>query len=231
MDTYPVKYPEVIGEFDTVKELLDGTSIARFGDGELKIVWGAGYAREKPNKRLTDELRHIIWNTNKYCAVGIPTMDIQGPKYDNWLRHKRRFSRVIDHDSDLSYYSAFISRPDSAPWINTIEYARLVESLWAGKRTTVIAEPENSLVKLIMMTAKDFKLIECPHEGAYAEIDAFEREARKGDPEVIVMSVGPTATALAHRLSERGLHAIDLGSAGGFLRKLLYPSNKGPKRT
>jgi hypothetical protein len=38
---------------------------------------------------------------------------------------------------------------------------------------------------------------------------------------VTVLSVGPTATVLANRLAARGIQALDLGSAGGFLLRLL----------
>jgi hypothetical protein len=39
-------YPRVIGEFETIKKLLKGFSIARFGDGEFKMAAGKGYRRE-----------------------------------------------------------------------------------------------------------------------------------------------------------------------------------------
>ena len=85
------KYPAVVGEFDTVRAIVAGASIARFGDGELKILDGHGYSREAPNKRLTAELRSIIDKPNPGCLIGIPTMDPAGTKYHNWMRHEARF--------------------------------------------------------------------------------------------------------------------------------------------
>ena len=41
-----LEYPPVAGEFETVEQILNGRSIARFGDGELKMMEGKAIARE-----------------------------------------------------------------------------------------------------------------------------------------------------------------------------------------
>ena len=40
-------------------------------------------------------------------------------------------------------------------------------------------------------------------------------------PDIVILSAGPTASCLANRLARAGVQAVDLGSAGGFLLKLL----------
>jgi Domain of unknown function (DUF1792). len=222
-----VTYPEVRSEYETVAELLKGKSIARFGDGELKIVYGAGYVRAEPNEALTHELRKVLQKPHPNCLVGIPTMDREGPKYDNWLRHKRRFSRVLS--KNVQYYSAFISRPDSAPWIMTHSFALEMQQLWEGKNVAVICEPDNSILPVIKMSALDVAHIECPHREAYFHIDDFQDAIIRYSPDIAILSIGPTASCLANRLAGDGIQAIDIGSAGGFLRKILMPSNKSRK--
>ena len=54
MDESPLIYPAVAGEFETIDKVLQGVSLSRFGDGELKIMHGAGYSREPKNQDLTD---------------------------------------------------------------------------------------------------------------------------------------------------------------------------------
>lgn len=220
-----MNYPAVKGEFETVKEILTGKSIARFGDGELKIVYGSGYVRAEPNKELTAEIREVLRKPNPMCLVGIPTMDRDGAKYCNWERHIRRFSRVVS--PNIKYYSAFISRPDSAPWINTAEYALLLCSVWANRRVVIVCETGNSLLHMVTRTAAHVEHIECPSREAYAHIDEYEKVVVKRAPDLAVLSLGPTATCLANRLAKRGVQGLDLGSAGGFLRKLLDPKKKG----
>jgi len=223
-----VEYPQVIGEFQTVEELLRGKSLARFGDGEFKLIDGKAYLREPASEKLAAELLDVLQRPAANCLVGIPTMDLNGPKYENWMRHRDRFAKIIHHEGHEGrsevrpvYYSAFITRPDSAPWINNLKYARLVEQLWKGKRAAVLSERDNSILKVVRLSAKKLKHVECPHREAYAEIDALERALVRAKPEIALLSCGPTATCLANRLASRGIQAVDIGSAGGFLLKLL----------
>ena len=41
-----IEYPPVAGEFETVRKLYKGRSIARFGDGEVKVMERHVYTRE-----------------------------------------------------------------------------------------------------------------------------------------------------------------------------------------
>lgn len=214
-----MSWPEVLGEFDTIRELLRGRSLARNGDGECKIAHGSGYSREPANERLTHELRQVIHDPHPACLVGIPTMDQAGPKFENWTRHKRRFEQLLN--PAIQYGSAFVTRPDSAPWIEVREFGELVQSLWAGKRVAVVCERKGSMMRAVKMLSRSALHIECPKFEAYAQISRLQREVEAFAPEIAVLSAGPTATCLAHRLAARGIQAIDMGSAGKFLLRVL----------
>jgi hypothetical protein len=211
-------YPRVVGEFDTIRKLLDGYSIARFGDGELKMAYGQGYVRQPGSFELMTELLSVLQKPSKKCVVGIPTMDPEGPKYQNWTRHAPRFLGVL---AKRQYYSAFISRPDSSPWIRTHEYAKLVEELWKGKKTVVMCERKGSMHGAVKIAASKTVHVECPSHLAYDAIDRLYEEVVSHRPDIAILSAGPCATCLADRLSASGIQAVDLGSAGGFLRRLL----------
>lgn len=213
-------YPQVIGEFKTVDAVLTGKSLARFGDGELKLMDGKGYFREPESAELGGELLHVLQRPAANCLVGIPTMDPAGPKYAGWIRHADRFAKLLRPDC-VQYYSAFVTRPDSAPWINSMTFAFKIRDLWKGKRVAVLAEPGNSILKAVKLSAKKVKHVPCPHREAYAEIDRLEAAITGGKPEIALLSCGPTATCLANRLALRGIHAVDIGSAGGYLLRLL----------
>lgn len=219
MEESPLIYPAVAGEFETIDKLLKGFSLARFGDGELKIIHGAGYSREPSNQRLTEELRESFLNPYRRCLVGIPTMDPRGPKYENWTRHAARFNAIAV--PGYPYVSAFVTRPDSAPWINCREYAEKVQAIWAGKRVAVVCEDSGSMVKTVRLAARRVAHITCRRHRAFARIDKLEQKVMRADPDVAILCAGPTASCLANRLSMRGVQAIDLGSAGQFLGKLL----------
>lgn len=214
-------WPAVAGEFDTVRRLAAGASISRFGDGEMKIIYGAGYVREPPNPALSSELFEVMRNRQDGLLVGIPTLDPAGPKYQNWLRHQERFERLLSRCCG-PYFSAFISRPDSAPWILTQEFLGLMFDCWRGRRVALVCEKDSKIPQVVRVASAHCEHILCPSREAYQQISLLEIAVRKVAPDIAVLSCGPTATCLAARLQRRGIQAIDLGSAGGFLSKLVW---------
>ncbi len=216
-----MSWPVVHDEFETLKKLHEGYSIARFGDGEFKMMDGAGYVREPPNRKLAHEMRNILMKPAAKCLRAIPTFNPRSPKYDTWRKHVVRFSRLLP-DTGGEYYSAFISRPDSSPWIRTREYALEFARLWEGKRVAVLCEPDSGTLRaLAASNPGSVDHVECPHKKAYKHIDAFERQILRNGPDIAILSCGMTATCLANRLSRHGVQAIDFGSGGSFIAKLL----------
>ena len=213
------EYPLVLGELETLELLRRGKSIARYGDGELKVMCGKGYIREEPNALLAGELLRVVRSTQRALLIGIPTMDPAGPKYQNWLAHRDRFRAVLPARD--RYVSAFITRPDSAPWIYTREFAERMQSLWADKRVALVAEETTKLMRVVSVKARELKHIECPRHGAYSKIKLLQAEVEDAQPDIALLSCGPTATCLAERLTAQGIQSIDIGSAGGFLSRLL----------
>lgn len=215
-----MSYPKVIGELDTIRMLQAGYSISRFGDGEFKMIDGAGYVREPPNKKLAAELKGILRKPPETLLRAIPTMDPKGAKFATWKKHKERFSGLLRGSKGV-FYSAFISRPDSAQWIRTREFAEEFVKVWRGKNVTVLCEPDSKAVTLTTRTAGAQHWIPCPSHKAYAHIDEYERQIVEFRPDVAILSCGMTATCLAARLARRGIQAIDFGSGGKYLLECL----------
>lgn len=209
-------YPDVKNEFETIAKVLKGYNLARFGDGEAKIACGFGYSREPVNPKLSKEILQVLQKPNEGVIVGIPTMYSGGPKYTNWLRHAERFCKILD--PNLQYYSSFVSRPDSAPWIDNSDFCSKVEQLWAGKFAVVLCEKKGSILTAVKRKAERIIHIECPTHEAYSDIDNFEKEIMLLDPDIAILSCGPTATCLANRLM---IHAVDVGSMGKMLSRNL----------
>lgn len=212
-------WPEVLDEFETARRMAAGASIARFGDGEMKIIYGAGYVREKPNLTLSTELFQVLCSSDPGLLVGIPTLDPRSPKIDFWRKHEARFRHLLP--SGRGFASAFVSRPDSAPWIRCQEFLELILSCWTGKRLVIVCEKDSKLLTVVRRTAGSVRHLSCPSHGAYARIGVLGVEILKAKPDVVALSCGPTATCLARRLHGRGVQTLDLGSAGGFLLALL----------
>jgi hypothetical protein len=213
-------YPAVQGEFETLAKLRAGYSLARLGDGELKMAHGAGYVRQAGSAQLAAELQGILSAPPARCLVGIPTLDPKGPKYENWLRHRDRFEALLREG--VTYYSAFVTRPDSAPWIECRDYCEQLASLWIGKRAAVLCEGKGSMLRAVRPQAGRVVHIRAPHRGAYDVIDRLQAEILAAQPQIAILSAGPAATILAARLSALGVQAVDLGSVGAMVCRVLY---------
>lgn len=232
-----IPYPPVLDEWATVRAVLAGKSLARLGDGEFKHVYGSngtrpsrpsvspksiGPGRQGYDPALSLEMRMLLVDPHPNCIVGIPTMDPRGPKYPNWLRHRARFA--IKLSPWVQYYSAFVTRPDSAPWIENREFCELFQECWAGKRVVIVEKKEGGKVlPAVRYAASRVHHIRCHATNAYRKIAVLEAAILDARPELVMLSCGPTATVLANRLAGKGIQAIDIGSAGAFLLRHLGP--------
>ena len=207
-------YPSVLAERETLDQVVSGRSIARYGDGEFKLCAdGKGIKSQIGHPRLADRLRGILRDSGQ-CLVGIPNIRSDTPKAEFWGKYMAAGRFLMQ---GRQYVSAFISRPDSAPWINSEEYWAQLESLWLGQDVTLVRGSTKSLIAEDLVGARSVAEVICPRQHAWG--DYSEILARVGRPKRALLCLGPTATVMAVDLCAGGTHAIDLGHVGMFLRK------------
>lgn len=206
-------YPHVLEERATLALVVAGRSIARYGDGEFKLCAdGSGIKSQIGHPALAGRLRAILRDSGD-CLVGIPNIRSDTPKADFWGKHMMHGRFLVER----SYVSSFISRPDSAPWIDTPEYWQQLESLWVGQDVTLVRGSSKSLTAADLVGAGAVTEIIGPRQHAWTEYESLLE--RIGTPKRVLICLGPTATVMAADLCARGVHAIDLGHIGMFLRK------------
>jgi hypothetical protein len=210
----------VVSEEATLDAIISGKSIARYGDGELNNLEGKKCVPQLVQPGLAEELREVISAKNKNCIVGIPYIspDMPPEKVRSWTHYMPRFAPFLNKKA--TYYSAFITRPDSAPWIGTAAYFDKVQSLWKGQEVALVWGGYRSLYPDFLRKTGASKVhsVIVSYEDAYAQIDDIERRVLATGVGKVLLCAGPTATCLAHRLSLRGVQAIDLGHIGLFWR-------------
>lgn len=213
-----IMYPRVVNEWKTLDKVLEGYSIARYGDGELKLMLGRRCVSQLASSEIRDELREILAKKTS-ALIGIPTINPESPKHHIWEPMQKKFSPLLNLKK--TYYSSFITRPDSAPWLGVPEYFDKIESLWKGFRVTFVGNGVRSLTpKFLMDTgARQVDWVECSYAHSYPQIDELYRKVRETPNDRVLLCVGPTATCLAERLATAGRHAIDLGHIGMFWRR------------
>ncbi len=207
-------YPHVLDESASLDRILAGASIARYGDGEFKMAGhGAGIKSQAADERLSERLRNILIDSGS-CMVGIPNIHSDTPKVEFWGKHQRYCALL---EESRRYVSSFITRPDSAPWIDEPSYWERLESLWVGHDVTLVRGSAKGLTPEDLIGAGTVTEILAPRQGAWFEYAALLK--RIGKPKRAILCLGPTATVMAVDLCARGVHAIDLGHAALFLRK------------
>lgn len=204
----------VISEAETIVRCLTH-SIARFGDGELRLAVGGNAISQHADKRLAAELRTILRNDVPGLLVGLPNFE-RTPRQDVWTKYRKGKYAAL-YASGRQYASSFVTRPDSAPWIDRPEYWAAVRMLWDKKHVVLVAGDRKSITPAMLSSAASVRTITAPPRDAYNDIDRIEREVGP-HADLVILCLGATATVLAYRLHRRGVRALDLGHIGMFIR-------------
>lgn len=200
----------ILSEAETI-ERAKYTSIARLGDGELRIATGGSSVNQRADSRLRKELVEILAALPGPFLPCIPS--IGGPRDKLWKKYRSPEFLAL-YDKSSTYGSSFISRPDNAPWIDTPEYYESVCALWRD-RDVVYVSGNDDLIPFFGHT-KTLRIVRTPMADAYDAINSVEEQV--GVPSgVVVICAGAMATALAVRLARRGLHTLDMGHIARFM--------------
>lgn len=205
-------YPQVLNEHETLARVVAGASIARYGDGEFRLCAGLSIPCQRVAPGLADRLNSILRDSGD-CLVGIPNIRSDTPKAAFWERYLPDADLLIDRP----YVSSFITRPDSAPWVDTPEYWQQLESLWVGQDVTLVRGSGRSLTPEDLVGAANVREVLAPPLNAWSHYAMLMELI--GTPARVLLCLGPTATVMAVDLCAKGVHAIDIGHIGMFLRK------------
>lgn len=210
-----LKYPKIIDELRTI-EAMRTRSIARFGDGEWRCAVGGGCTSQHADRKMATELQLILRNTTPQLMVGIPNPFTGCPRVESWARYcEPQYTSLLGAGE---FYSSFITRPDNAPWIDTPEYWEKVRALWRDRDITLVVGDKKSITtEMIGAEARSVREVVGSRQHAYSELNAIEKAVGKAQGTVLVC-LGTAATVLAYRLSRKGIHALDMGHIGMFMR-------------
>jgi glycosyltransferase family protein len=223
---------------ETLNEIIKkNRSISRFGDGEIKLIFGKGLGFQGANKTLIKKLRKVLKSKRKGLLIGIniPYNNRYLSKYNN--RAKKYFINWVERiklklftliDMNRKYYSSFISRYyiDMKDKSKVPDYIKKLKQIWE-KRDLLIIEGEKSRLGVgndLFNNSKSIKRILCPAINAFNVYEKIINQVKKIDKSnLILLALGPTSTVLAYDLHILGYRAIDVGHIDieyeWFLRK------------
>ena len=215
---------KVLGILDTLNYVMaHNSSVARFGDGEMDIITGHSIPYQDYDENLANELKNIISSeSNESLVVCLSDVFERLDRYnqsavDFWKQHLNRNYIYYKSLCKAPWYgSTFISRP----YIDLVDkslsnmYFKNIKNLW-DKRDILIVEGANSRSGVgndLFDNANSVERIICPSKNAYSKINEIESLIENhAENKLILLILGPTAKALAYRLSNKGYQTIDIG--------------------
>lgn len=210
-------YPRVLNERATLEAAHAGRNLARYGDGELKLALDRDAKSQHGDAELARRLREILRAPSGKCLSCIPNIRTDAtPKVEFWRQYRaERYTRLYGAGE---FGSSFITRPDSAPWIDTPDYWARVVDLWRDRDVVLVRGSSKSLTSADLGAAKTVDEVIVSRQHAW--VDYAPLMARlAGEKRRVLICLGATATVLAFDLAALGVHALDLGHIGMFLRK------------
>ncbi len=217
---------KIVSKEKTLNEIIvNRKSITRFGDGEYRIIYGEKAGFQNYNETLSKKLLEILNSDEKNLLIGInipykkkdlnersDASKIFWKKY--FFKNKLKIARIINKKK--VYYSSLISRFYSIfkDRTNSREYITNFKKIW-NNRNVLIIEGEKTRVGIgndLLNNSNSIKRIICPTVNAFNVYEKIISSVLHFDNNVLILiALGPTATALAYDLHKLNYQTIDIG--------------------
>lgn len=199
-------------------------SIARLGDGEMRIINNKSIGFQDADAKLAKRLCQILsQGSTSRCLVGIPDsfqtyrgLTKESRKF--WKEYNRyhftEWKRILNPKN--KYVSANITRCYMRYRHKSGKFFKKFQQLWNNKRVFIIEGKDTHFGEKndLLKGAKSVERIQCPSHNAFSCYARILQQAKKRIPiandVIILIALGPCATVLAYDLSSE-YQAIDIG--------------------
>jgi hypothetical protein len=206
----------VMGLDETLRRVVDDKiSLARFGDGELRMMLREDFSlRFQPQRPglaadLTAVLRYDGFDPDR-LLLGFPSVYRNLHYSEVWLDIWPVLKPLLR--TDHRYGNTHVSRP-----LFFQKYGQdgvdLWRSVWADQHVCVVtgADSRFELVPELFDTAKSTRFAYSKPVDAYTDLPRLLPELEAESADLFVISLGPAGTLVAAEMSRRGRWAIDVG--------------------
>ena len=219
-----MKAPRILSVDETLNLIInEGFSVSRNGDGELNIMLGRSIPFQKYDARLSAIMREAhttVLDRYLSCMPGYfnsyENFNPNACTYFNHFLQKNRFAWTKLARAPL-YGNAFISRfyMDYADKSGSLQHVNRLKQIWEGQDVVLVEGMESKLGvnNDLFDGSRSLKRILAPAENAFSVydklMDCVKKETAKDG--LILLALGPTATAMAYELAKYGYWAVDIG--------------------
>jgi len=224
---YEAEYPSVLSTSATLdKIILEKKSVARIGDGELKLIQGIGLGEKGDRAEyqvfdalLAKKLKHIIDNPIDECLLCIIPFRLGHDDIKNYAKGLSYWENFWlsawpgakqYYDSNYLYGNACISRIDCFKE-NALHK---IKSIWQGRKALFVVGEDSHWVDepRLFGNVQQAQHIVVNGRSSFSSYDQTLSAIREYDTSwLVLLAIGPTSKVLAYELSKLGYQALDIG--------------------
>ncbi|VTD03510.1 glycosyltransferase [Streptococcus pneumoniae] len=220
----PLDIIQVKGIDETLDYIIEhNSSLVRFGDGEVNLMWGLPIPYQNHDLELANQLKHIVGlESDEKLVVCLPDAFDDRFVFTWWATPfwKEHMNVYMDFYKELCkgswYGSTFISRPyiDYEDKSKAKGQFEKLKSIWENRDILIVEgiTSRSGVGNDLFDKVKSVKRIICPSHNAYSVVDNIQEEIMKhAEGRLILCMPGPTAKVLAYHLSRKGYQVLDIG--------------------
>lgn len=220
-------FPElkIMNDEQTVEEILNGKSISRFGDGELSLIINneaIGY--QDADCSLNKALRAVLKKPSDNLIVCVPRglayrEDLTRKAKWFWVwylsMYKEKIYPLLDKEyeyGNTNFTRFYMDLKDKSKTKNKV---KSLKKIWDRKKILIIEGEKTRLgvTNDLFGNATSVNRFIVPSKNAFRKYRLILEKAIKISKkyDLVLLSIGPTATVLANDLSRNGIQAVDIG--------------------
>ena len=229
-----VKFPKVYKEtscyhilnsFETIEFILTHRCcVSRYGDGEFDVIRGASPHFQKYDSRLAEKLRQVFVTPIPHLLVCIPytIINVANRKKEakrfwkySTLRNLSFFRTILRKDvvyGDSLITRFYIDYEDKSHCAMQIE---MLKKIWENQHLIIVEgeQTRSGIGNDLFNNALSIQRILCPSVNAFSKYDNILESVIKNatKDQLILLSLGMTASVLAYDLCQLGYWVIDIG--------------------
>ena len=220
-------FPElkIMNDKQTVEEILNGKSISRFGDGELSLIINneaIGY--QDADCSLNKALMAVLKKPSDNLIVCIPRGlvyrdDLTRKAKWFWVwylsMYKEKICSLLNKEyeyGNTNFTRFYMDLKDKSKTKNKV---KSLKKIWDRKKILIIEGEKTRLgvTNDLFDNATSVNRFIVPSKNAFRKYRLILEKAIKISKkyDLVLLSIGPTATVLANDLSRNGIQAVDIG--------------------
>ncbi len=221
--------PHIMTKHETRRAVIDEKkSISRFGDGEFGVIAGVGrWNFQSASSVLADKLIKVLESEDDGILIGLPRRFYGN--LENYTEEEADAVRVYMRPKVRRLHAAYL-KPNKIyadalqHEIKTAEELIELKEIW-NKRDCVFIEGEHTGMGVgndLFDNCNSIERIIAPAENAIDKYDEIMSAALKKDRnKLVLIALGPTATALSFDLYKEGFQTVDIGHADLYYEKFV----------